>query len=90
VTSPLPPNRAVLDRIVDGRVAVLLVGDDQTELRVPTDVMPADATEGDWLIIDSRGRPAAVDTALTTERRKAARSRLERIRRRQTGGRFGA
>jgi len=37
---------AVVDRIVDGARAVLLVGDDETELVVPVALLPEGAGEG--------------------------------------------
>lgn len=41
--------RAVIDRIVDGTHAVLLVGEEETELVMPVNNLPAGAREGTWL-----------------------------------------
>ncbi|MDV2684947.1 DUF3006 domain-containing protein [Alkalihalophilus lindianensis] len=39
--------KAILDRIVDGEKAVLLVGPDQKEVILPISSLPQDALEGD-------------------------------------------
>ena len=41
--------KAVVDRIVDGKIAVILVGDDQREHHHPADELPEGAREGTWL-----------------------------------------
>lgn len=78
--------RAVIDRIVDG-VAVLLVGEDQTEQHVPAEQLPDGARAGDWLQLDTDGT-TTVDDGHTAQRRRALARRRERIRRGQAGGRF--
>lgn len=88
----IPPDRAVIDRIVDGVTAVLLVGPDETELLVGVDQLPDDAGEGDWVVIDPGGACAsvvAVDADLTRRRATDIDARLARIRARRSGGRFG-
>ena len=88
----IPPDRAFIDRIVDGTMAVLLVGPDETELHVPVDQLPPDAGEGDWVVIDPGGAGAAVltvDADLTRRRATRIDARLARIRARRSGGRFG-
>jgi hypothetical protein len=78
---------AVIDRIVDGQ-AVLLVGEEETELTVPAADLPADVGEGDWVVVDPgpppavRGRaPAPVDEAELDDR-------MARLRQDRRGGRF--
>ena len=88
---PIPHNRAVIDRIVDGTTAVLLVGPDETELLLPADELPETATEGVWVTLDPDSDPPAVlavDTELTEQRTKKIDDQMQRIRRRQAGGRF--
>jgi hypothetical protein len=41
--------KAVIDRIVDNRYAVLLVGDEEREVVLPVEQLPEDASEGTWL-----------------------------------------
>jgi hypothetical protein len=74
------PIRAVVDRIEDGGVAVLLVGDDeQTRIDVPVSLLPDGVRDGDHLKI-----------SITTDKRSRA-SAEERVRKlqeqlSQTGG----
>ena len=58
--------RAEIDRIEDGGVAVLVVGDDRkTQVDVPASLLPEGASDGDHLRItitlDKEGGPAADD-----------------------------
>ena len=88
---PIPHNRAVIDRIVDGTTAVLLVGPDETELLLPADELPGTAGEGVWVILDLDSDPVAVlavDTDLTEQRERRIAEQMERIRQQQSGGRF--
>ena len=41
--------KAVIDRIVDGRTAVILVGEDERQYHYPADRLPEGAKEGTWL-----------------------------------------
>ena len=84
----IAPGRAVLDRVVDGVVATLLIGPDERELHLPADTLPSAATDGSWLILDTLGRVAALDEALTEQRRRALHERLAAIRERRSAGRF--
>jgi acylphosphatase len=57
---------AAIDRIEDGKVAVLLVGDDEkTQVDVPLSLLPEGASDGDHLRItislDKESRDAAAD-----------------------------
>jgi hypothetical protein len=87
----ITPDRAVIDRLVDGATAVLLVGPDEDELLVPVGSLPAGAVAGSWVVLDLAADPAAVvevDVELTEARRHGFETRLERLRQRRTGGRF--
>ena len=74
---------AVVDRIVDGRHAVLLVGADEVELVLDVALLPEGTGEGDWLRLG-----LMLDAELTASRRAALAERLEHIRRTRGGGRF--
>ncbi len=69
--------RAVVDRIEDGGAAVLHVGEDEeTQVELPTSLLPEDAEGGSHLVInvslDEGSRKAAED------RIKALQERLEK------------
>ncbi len=85
----LPMDRAVIDRIVDGDTAVLLVGPTEDPLHVPMEALPEGASEGDWLVLDLARLIVGVDRELTDARAADLEGRLERIRRERGGGRFG-
>ena len=80
----VPDDAAVVDRIEDGRHAVLLVGESEVELVVDVTLLPEGTVEGDWLRLG-----LAADAERTALRRSTMEQRLERIRRTRGGGRFG-
>ena len=41
--------KAVIDRIVDGKTAVILVGDNERQYQYPAKGLPEGASEGTWL-----------------------------------------
>ena len=43
--------RAVVDRIVDGRTAVILVGEDERQCHYPSDELPEGVQEGTCLMV---------------------------------------
>ena len=47
--------KAVIDRIVDGKIAVILVGEDQRQHHHPADELPEGAREGTWLRVRVEG-----------------------------------
>jgi predicted O-methyltransferase YrrM len=67
--------KAVIDRIVDGRHAVLLVGGVETERVVPVDQLPAGAREGAWLRVRFEG-DQLVEAALDPKETERARQRV--------------
>jgi hypothetical protein len=81
--SDIPVDAAVVDRIEDGRHAVLLVGPEEVELVLDVALLPEGTAEGDWLRL-----VLTPDVELTASRRTALTERLERIRRTRRGGRF--
>lgn len=85
----IPENRAVIDRIEDGEVAVLLVGPGELPRHVPVDELPPDAEEGSWVVLDTvTAIVLNVDREMTAARREQAEGRLDRIRDTRSGGRF--
>jgi hypothetical protein len=44
--------KAVIDRIVDGQHAVLLVGESEEEIVLPVEQLPAEAGAGMWLRVE--------------------------------------
>ena len=47
--------KAVIDRIVDGKIAVILVGEDERQHHYPADKLPEGANEGTWLRVQVEG-----------------------------------
>jgi hypothetical protein len=81
--------RAVVDRIVEG-VAVLLVGDEETQFDVPVDELPSQVRQGSWLRVRLRGADVEVvdlDPEATERARESAEAQRDRLRRRSR--RFG-
>lgn len=77
--------QAVIDRIVDGAHAVLLIGPEQTERVVPVASLPVGAAEGCWLRVRLRGDTfvsATWDEAATKAARQRIETKLDRLRRR--------
>lgn len=80
--------RAVVDRIVDGRVAVLLVGAAEEERVVPVDQLPLGASEGSWLKVSLIGPDllrAELDQTATDAVKKRISRKLDALRRRGRG-----
>lgn len=85
-------DRAVVDRIVDGRTAVLLVGPDEVELLLAAAALPDGAGEGTWVVLEAVTDPPElmlrIDDQLTEQRFDDLSARLDAIRRARGGGRF--
>jgi hypothetical protein len=79
----VPQDALVVDRIVDGRHAVLLIGPDEVELVIDVALLPQGTAEGDWLRLG-----LTADAALTAARRSDVEARMARLRAERTGGRF--
>lgn len=78
--------KAVLDRVVDGAHAVLLVGEEEREHVVPLTLFPSGATPGTWLkvrIIDGNVVEAHIDEEETARARKRIAEKLNRLRERK-------
>ena len=77
--------KAVVDRIVDMRRAVLLVGDNEVEKIVSVDKLPPGAGEGTWLRVEFEGDElvvAEVDAEETARVKARITAKMERLRQR--------
>lgn len=77
--------KAVVDRIVDKRHAVLLVGESEVEKIVPVDNLPPGAGEGTWLRVEFEGDElvaAEVDAEETARVKARITAKMERLRQR--------
>lgn len=84
----IPHDRAFVDQIVDGRIALLLIGPHEHPHHVPVTMLPAGIQTGTWVVLEIEYRVVAVDTEMTNQRTEALDQRLSEIRKRQRGGRF--
>jgi hypothetical protein len=81
----------VVDRIVDGVTAVLLVEPDDEELDLPADQLPDGAVDGTWVRLDRGTEPPrilGIDHERTEARRADIAERMQRLRQQRRGGRF--
>ena len=75
--------KAVVDRIVDGRTAVILVGEDVRQHYYPADELPEGAREGTWLrVLIESGRIVAmeVDQEETDTARRRIQEKMAKLR----------
>lgn len=79
---PAPPEKAVVDRIVDGHTAVLLVGEDEREMLVSVNDLPEGAGEGAWLLVIGDPPRFQLDPEETARVRERIAGKLELLRRR--------
>ena len=81
--------KAVIDRIVDGQYAVLLVGGDEREVILPANQLPQEASPGTWLqveVYDDVVTQITVDPEETETTQRRIRGKLALLRER--GGRL--
>jgi len=77
--------KAVVDRIVDKRHAVLLVGENEVEKIVSVDKLPPGAGEGTWLEVEFEGDELVVvevDAEETAQVKARITAKMERLRQR--------
>jgi hypothetical protein len=77
--------KAVIDRIEEGRFAVLLVGSKQLERVVPVEQLPEGAKAGSWLkvrVMEQGVKDMIVDEAETQVARGRVESKLDMLRNR--------
>lgn len=75
--------KAVIDRIVDGETAVILVGEDEREYRYPAEQLPEGAREGCWLRVQIDGGEIAaleLDQDETDVTRRRVQDKMDRLR----------
>ena len=75
--------KAVIDRIVDGRTAVILVGEDERQYHCPADRLPEGAKEGTWLRVEvESGEIVAmeVDQEETDAVRRRIQEKMDKLR----------
>lgn len=78
-------HKAVVDRIEDGKWAVLLIGEDQVEKVIPKASLPKRAKEGSWLRVrleDDAVKEIILDAEATTAARGRMAAKLEQLRQR--------
>ncbi|MEX2563011.1 MAG: DUF3006 domain-containing protein [Nitriliruptoraceae bacterium] len=78
-------DRAVVDAIVDGTTARILVGPEELPWDVPVEALPQGASEGTWLVIDVPQAIVRIDEELTSQRASDLRDRLSQLRNRSSG-----
>lgn len=70
--SGIGTDRALVDHIEDGRIAVLHVGPGRVGMHVPVEELPPEAEVGTWVVLDVQSQPPLVlgiDEPLTRQRR---------------------
>jgi len=75
--------KAVVDRIVDGRTAVILVGEDERQHHHPADELPEGAQEGTWLRVRVEGAKIVsmeVDQEETDIVRRRIKHKMDKLR----------
>jgi len=74
--------KAVIDRIVDGKHAVLLVGEDETEMVLPVKDIPEEAREGTWVVLHEDGS-IVIDEAETDRVKSRIQDKMALLRSKQ-------
>jgi hypothetical protein len=77
--------KAVIDRIEEGKYAVLLIGSKQVERSIPVEQLPQGARAGSWLkvrVTDDGVKDMLVDEEATQAAEARVRSKLEMLRNR--------
>ena len=77
--------KAVLDRIVDGKHAVLLVGEIETEKIISSSDLPEGAVEGTWLQVEFNEEELVyieIDKEETEKRQVRIKGKMELLRER--------
>jgi hypothetical protein len=77
--------KAVVDRIVDGKHAVLLVGDQEIEKVIPSSKLPDEITEGTWIRVEFNGNDLVAieaDQEETSKTKERIKSKMELLRQR--------
>jgi hypothetical protein len=83
--------KAVIDRIVDGHKAVLLVGVQETEYILPIQRLPAGLKEGDWLRVEMKAGEIVrlqADQDETEIVRQRIQAKMAKLRQKSNNSRF--
>jgi hypothetical protein len=78
--------KAVIDRIIDKKQAVLLLGDKETEYILSIDRLPTGAKEGTWLKVKLSGSDIdslEIDEKESTEVRNRINDKMELLKKRK-------
>lgn len=78
-------NRAVIDRIVDGKYAVLLIGENEEEKIISCSLLPEGVIEGSWVKIQFEGDQLTsieIDQQETEHRKKRIADKMNLLRQR--------
>lgn len=78
--------KGVIDRIEDGRIAVIFLEDDLKRYDLPVSLLPAEAREGDWLrlaISDDKVIKIEINKDETDKRRKRITEKFLRLRKKK-------
>lgn len=81
----LVKEKGVIDRIVDGKHAVLLVGDTEKEFVIPVQKLPSKAKEGTWLRLELDGEiihSVDLDEETTVEQKNRIQNKMALLRER--------
>ena len=78
--------KGVIDRIEDGRIAVIFLDDNLKRYDLPVSLLPAEAREGDWLrltISDDKVIKIEINKNETDKRRKRITEKFLRLRKKK-------
>lgn len=78
--------KAVIDRIVDGKTAVILIGEDERQHHYPASKLPEGAGEGTWLRVrveSGKIVSIVVDQEETDTVRRRIQDKLDKLRSRE-------
>lgn len=78
--------KGVIDRIEDGRIAVIFLENDLKRYDLPVSLLPAEAREGDWLrltISDDKVIKIEINKDETDKRRKRITEKFLRLRKKK-------
>ncbi|AQU78104.1 DUF3006 domain-containing protein [Planococcus faecalis] len=82
--------KGILDRIEDGRYAVILVEAEKLELILPFDYLPAGSHINSWFTIDAENRQLSIilDEETSLIKNQQTKELMDRLRMRKKGSRF--
>ncbi|WP_035512514.1 DUF3006 domain-containing protein [Halalkalibacillus halophilus] len=81
----------VIDRVEDNMKAVILIEEEEKELIVPSEQLPPEHKEGDWLVVtfeNDRPTKYEINYEKTKEAKSSTADRLSRLRKKSSGSKF--